>query len=157
MAEGSLITDELKKMIGVSWEPVIFKIEEGAIQRYAQAIGDPNPLFNDADYANKSKYGRIICPPGFTGWPVKAGFSVFKVVDLLIKAGAPPRLLDGGVEYEFLEPVGAGDTLVATVKVVNITERETKMGKTMFTKIETTFLNQNGNVALKGWSTMIQF
>jgi len=157
MAEGSLITDELKKMIDVPWEPVIFKIEEGAIQRYAQAIGDTNPLFNDADYANKSKYGRIICPPGLTGWPVKAGFSVFKVVDLLIKAGAPPRLLDGGVEYEFLEPVGAGDTLVATVKVVNITERETKMGKTMFTKIETTFLNQNGNVALKGWSTMIQF
>ena len=157
MAEGSLITDELKKMIGVPSEPVIFRIEEGAIQRYAQAIGDTNPLFNDADYAKKSKYGRMICPPGFTGWPVKTGFSVFNLFDSLIKAGAPPRLLDGGVEYEFLEPVGAGDTLVATVKVVNITERETKMGKTMFTKIETTFLNQNGNVAMKGWSTMIQF
>ena len=157
MAEGSLITDELKKMIGVPSEPVIFKIEEGAIQRYAQAIGDPNPLFNDIDYARKSKFGRMICPPGFTGWPVKTGFSIFNLVDSMIKAGAPPRLLDGGVEYEFLEPVGAGDTLIATVKVVNITERETKMGKTMFTKIETTFLNQNGNVALKGWATMLQF
>ena len=157
MAEGSLITDELKRMIGVPSEPVVFKVEAGAIQRYAQAIGDSNPLFNDVDYAKKSKYGRMICPPGFAGWPVKAGFSVFKLVDSLIKAGAPTRLLDGGVEFEFLEPIGAGDTLVATTKIASITEKETKMGKTMFTTIEITFLNQNGNVALKSRSTMIQF
>jgi acyl dehydratase len=157
MAGGSLIADELKRMIGVPSEPIIFRIEEGAIQRYAQAIGDPNPLFNDADYAKKSKYGRMICPPGFAGWPVKGGFSVFKLVDSLIKAGAPPRLLDGGVEFEFFEPVGAGDTLVATVKVANMAEKETKMGKTMFTTVETTFVNQKGNVALKSRSTMIQF
>lgn len=73
MAGGSLIADKLEKMIGVSSEPLIFKIEEGVIQRCARAIGDPNPLFNDADYANKSKYGRMICSPGFTGWPVKVG------------------------------------------------------------------------------------
>ena len=69
MPEGSLITDELKKLIGVPWEPQIFKVEEGAIKRYAEAIDDPNPLYNDAEYARKSAYGRLICPPGFTGWP----------------------------------------------------------------------------------------
>jgi len=157
MAEGSLITEELRKLIGVPSEPIIFKVEEGAIQRYAQAIGDPNPLYNDIDYARKSKHGRLMCPPGFTGWPVKGGISVFKLVDTLVKAGAPPRLLDGGVEFEFFEPVGAGDTLVATTKIVDISEKETKMGKTMFTTLETTFLNQNGNVALKSRSTLIQF
>lgn len=157
MAEGSLITEELRKLIGVPSEPTIFKVEEGAIQRYAQAIGDPNPLYNDIDYARKSKYGRLMCPPGFAGWPVKGGISVFKLVDTLVKAGAPSRLLDGGVEFEFLEPVGAGDTLVATTKIIDISEKETKMGKTMFTTLETTFLNQNGNVALKSRSTLIQF
>lgn len=157
MAEGSLITDELKKMVGVPSEPIIFKIEEGAIQRYAQAIDDSNPLFNDIENASKNKYGRLICPPGFTGWPIKGGISYIKLVESLIKAGAPPRLLDGGVEFEFFVPVGAGEVLTATTKIVNMTERETKMGKTMFTKIETTFLNQNGNVALKSQSTLIQF
>ncbi|HIE17812.1 MAG TPA: hypothetical protein EYP71_06410 [Dehalococcoidia bacterium] len=157
MAEGSLITEELRKLIGIPSEPIIFKVEEGAIQRYAQAIGDPNPLYNDIDYAKKSKYGRLMCPPGFTGWPVKGGISVFRLVDTLVKAGAPSRLLDGGVEFEFFEPVGAGDTLIGTTKIIDISERETRMGKTMFTTLETTFLNQNGNVALKSRSTLIQF
>ncbi len=157
MAEGSIITDELKKLIGVSGEPITFKVEEGAIQRYAQAIGDPNPLFNDIENASKNKYGRLICPPGFTGWPIKGGISVFKLVDSLIKAGAPTRLLDGGVEFEFVEPIGAGDVLTTTTKIASITERETRMGKTMFTTVETTFVNQKGKVALNGRATFIQF
>lgn len=157
MAEDSLITEELRKMIGVPSEPITFKIEEGAIQRYAQAIGDTNPLFNDIENAGKNKYGRLVCPPGFTGWPVKGGISFIKLVESLVKAGSPPRLLDGGVEFEFCEPIGAGDVLTATTKITNMRERETKMGKMMFTKVETTFLKQNGNLALKSWSTLIQF
>ena len=157
MAEGSLITEELRKMIGISSEPIIFEIEEGAIQRYAQAIGDSHPLFNDIENAGKNKYGRLMCPPGFTGWPIKGGISFIKLVESLIKAGAPPRLLDGGVEFEFLVPIGAGDVLTATTKIAKMTERETKMGKMMFTKVETTFLNKDGAVALKSWSTLIQF
>ena len=158
MANGSLITDELRKLIGVSSGPIIFKVEEGAIQRYAQAIGDPNPLYNDPDYASKAKHGRLLAPPGFTGWPVEPGpLSVFKLVASLEKAGAPPRVLDGGVEFEFIDPVGAGDVLTATTKIASITERETRLGKTMFTTVEVTFVNQKGDVALKSRSTLIQF
>ncbi len=157
MAEGSLITDELRKLIGVTLETIVFKVEEGAIQRYAQAIGDSNPLYNDPDFASKTKYGRLLAPPGFTGWPVKAGRPTDKLFEFLVKGGAPPRLLDGGVEFEFIEPVGAGDVLTATTKIANITERETRLGKTMFTTVEITFVNQKGDVALKSWSTLIQF
>jgi len=157
MAEGRLITDELRKLIGVSAEPIVFKVEEGAIQRYAQAIGDSNPLFNAPDFASKTKYGRLLAPPGFTGWPVKGGRPTEKLLESLVKAGAPPRLLDGGIEFEFIEPVGAGDVLTATTKIASITERETRLGKAMFTTVEISFVNQKGNVALKSWATLIQF
>ncbi len=157
MPEGSLITDELRKLIGVSSGPIIFKVEEGAIQRYAQAIGDPNPLYNDPDYASKTRHGRLLAPPGFTGWPVKADRPTDKLFETLAKAGAPPRVLDGGVEFEFIDPVGAGDVLTATTRISSITERETRLGKTMFTTVEITFVNQTGNVALKSRSTLIQF
>ena len=157
MANGSLITDELRKLIGVTLETIVFKVEEGAIQRYAQAIGDPNPLYNDPDFASKTKYGRLLAPPGCTGWPIKAGRLSDKLLESLVKAGAPSRLLDGGVEFEFIEPVGAGAILTATTKIANMTERETRVGKTMFTTLETTFVNQKGNVALKGRSTFILF
>ena len=157
MAESSLITRELRELIDVTLETIVFKVEEGAIQRYAKAIGDLNPLFNEPDFASKTKYGRLLAPPGFTGWPVKAGWDMFKLVESLVKAGAPSRLLDGGVGFEFLEPVGAGDVLTATTKIADMTERETKLGKTIFTTLETTFVNQKGNVALKSRSTLIMF
>lgn len=157
MANGSLITDEMRELIGKTLDTIVFKVEEGAIQRYAQAIGDPNPLFNDPDYASKAKYRRLIAPPGFTGWPTKAGRPTEKLFAFLVKAGAPSRILDGGIELEFIEPIAAGDILTATSKIAKVTERETKLGKTMFTTAEVTYVNQKGNVVLRSWATIIQF
>ncbi|TET57884.1 MAG: hypothetical protein E3J50_00750 [Dehalococcoidia bacterium] len=157
MAEGSLITGELRRLIGVPSEAIVFRIEEGAIQRYAQAIGDPNPLYNDPDFASKTKHRRLMAPPGFTGWPVQVGRPTEKLVESLVRAGAPPRILDGGVEFEFIEPIGAGDVLTATPKIASITERETRLGKTMFTTAEITFVNQEGIAVLRSRSTLIQF
>jgi len=157
MTEGSLITDELRKLIGMSSGPIVSKVEEGAIQRYAQAIGDPNPLYSDPDFAIKTKHGRLLAPPGFTGWPIKAGRPTERLFESLAKAGAPTRGLDGGVEFEFIEPIGASDVLTAKTKIVNIIERETRLGKTMFTTVEATFVNQKGNVVLKSRSILIQF
>jgi acyl dehydratase len=157
MANDSLITDELRKLIGVTLDTIIFKVEEGAIQRYAQAIGDPNPLYNDPDYASKTKYGRLLAPPGFTGWAVKGGRPTEKLFAFLTRAGAPPRILDGGIDFEFIEPIGAGDVLTATTKIAKVAERETKLGKTMFTTAEVTYVNQKGNTVLRSWATIIQF
>ncbi len=153
----STISEKLQKLIGTRSEPVIFKVEEGAIQRYAEAIGDPNPLYNDIDYARKSKFGRLICPPGFTGWPVKHRRITEGPVELLVKAGAPTRLLDGGVEFEFFEPIGAGDMLAASTTITEITERQTRLGKTLFTSVEVKYVNQNGSLVLKAKQTFIMF
>ena len=155
MAGNTLITDELKKLIGIPMDPSIFKVEEGAIRRYAEAIGDPNPLYNDVDYASKSKYGRLVCPPGFTGWPVKGKLPVFRTVEAISKAGAPPRVLDGDIEFEFFVPICAGDILVAICKIADMVEKETKRGKMIFTSLETTFVNQNGDVAIRSRATYI--
>jgi len=157
MTEGSLITDKLRALIGVPWESVVFKVEEGAIQRYARAIGDPNPLFNDAHYVRGTKHGRLLAPPGFAGWPVHEARTKEKLFETLIKAGGPPRILDAGVELEFLEAVGAGDVLTATLRIAGITERETRLGATMFTTAETMYVNERGEVALKSRSTLMQF
>ncbi len=157
MAEDSLITDELRKLMGMTLDSIVFKVEEGAIQRYARAIGDPNPMFNDPNFASRTKFGRLLAPPGFTGWPVKAGWDMFELVESLVKAGAPSRILDGGIEFEFIEAIGAGDALTATTKLAGMTERETRLGKTIFTTIEVSFVSQKGNLALRSRSTFIMF
>lgn len=153
-----VVTDSLKALIGHTEPPVVYKVEEGAIQRFARAVGDDNPLFNDIEYAAESEFGRLMAPPAFTGWPVGAsGFDVFKFIEKLIKAGAPMGLLDGGVEYEFYAPTGAGDTLVSTTKVASIEGRETKMGPTMVTTVETVYVNQRGALALIARNTFLSF
>jgi acyl dehydratase len=153
-----VVPDALKAMIGKSEAPVVYKIEEGAIQRYARSVGDTNPLYNDIEYAANSEFGKLMAPPAFIGWPVgAAGFDVFKFIEKLIKAGAPMGLLDGGVEYEFLSPVGSGDYLVGDTKIASMEGRETKMGPTMVTTVETIYTNQRGAVAIVARNTFLSF
>jgi len=54
-----------------------------AILKFAEGIGDPNPLWTDAEYAKKTRYGSIVAPPSFIwatiahvqfGWKGLGGF-----------------------------------------------------------------------------------
>ena len=100
-----VVPDTLKALVGQSEPPVVYKIEEGAIQRYARSVGDSNSLYNDINYAANSEFGRLMAPPAFVGWPVgAAGFDVFKFIEKLIKAGAPMGLLDGCLLYTSPSP-----------------------------------------------------
>ena len=55
----------------------------GAIKRFADGIGDPNPLWRDVEYGKQTRYGSIIAPPSWAfsvlagiqfGWQGIAGF-----------------------------------------------------------------------------------
>ena len=54
-----------------------------AILRFCEGIGDDNPLWTQADYAEKTQHGSLIAPPSFifaclavvqVGWPGLGGF-----------------------------------------------------------------------------------
>ncbi len=65
MVVDSKIIQELENRVGIEGQPVVYDIEEGTIKRFARAIGDPNPLWQDEEYAVKTDYGGIIAPPNF--------------------------------------------------------------------------------------------
>ncbi|MGB2800102.1 MAG: MaoC family dehydratase N-terminal domain-containing protein [Dehalococcoidia bacterium] len=157
MADESILTDEIKAMIGTLSEPVIMEVGRVAIRRYADAVGDDNPLFHEVEDAKAAGYEDLICPPGFWGWPIKGratigGMSIVGAV--LVKAGLF-RILDGGVDQEFYIPIRAGDILTAYSKIADIREREGKTGKMIFTTVETTYLNQNGDTVAVNRATVI--
>jgi len=77
-----MIPDEIKKLIGTSGTVKYYEVEKGAIRRFAEAVNDANPLFQDEEYARKSQYGTIIAPPGFFGWPLKQTRGSPLVVDI---------------------------------------------------------------------------
>src|SRR5262245_693847 len=45
-----------------SWK---FPVEAGDIMLFARALGDPNPIYSDAEYARTTRCGGIIAPPTF--------------------------------------------------------------------------------------------
>jgi acyl dehydratase len=74
-----------------------------AILKFAEGVGDPNPLWTDADYAGKSPYGGIVAPPSFVwaclaqvqfGWRGLGGFHA-------------------GCDVEFMKPIHLGDKVSA--------------------------------------------
>jgi len=154
MAQDSVITDEMRSLVGVESEPSVYEIEREPIRRWAEAIGDSNPLYHDEEYAKKCGYDSIIAPPGFVGnydFPVKVGKSARRVRSPLT------RNLNGGNEYEFFKTVCAGDILTATTKLADIREREGRMGKMLFVVYETTFRDEKGEVVAKSRNTGISY
>jgi len=70
-----------------------------AILRFSEGIGDGNPLWTRADYAEKSHYGTLVAPPSYifaclggvqVGWPGLGGFHC----ETTIKFFKPIRLGD---------------------------------------------------------------
>jgi acyl dehydratase len=152
-----MVPDELKQYIGKIDPPHVREVERGSIRRYADAVGNDNPLYFDEEYASESRYGTIIAPPGFFGWPMQSVPSSEGIIGLMtamINAGYY-RILDGGMSYECFLPVRAGDILIASPKVKDVSAKEGKSGTMMVCNFETTYLNQNGDLVAKAYQTLI--
>ena len=144
MVEDSLITEELRSKIGIESAPEVYEIEKGMIRRFVLAIDDPNPLWQDEEYARKSRYGGIIAPPTFV---LTIGFDELQQVLESIPYGG---LLHGSTELECYQPVRPGDIISVTTKITNIRERQDrKMGKMVFVTLDVTYKNQRQELVAK--------
>ncbi len=159
-----MLPEEITKWIGKPTGTSVFQVEREAIRRFADSVGDDNPLYWDEEYAKKSKYGSIIAPPGIMATPWYGGRAKpwGKREEAtgggqgpnLAKAGFG-RVLDGGVEWDFFKPIKAGDTITAVSSIKDITVREGRTGKMAFIIRETTYTNQKGEVICKARGTSI--
>jgi acyl dehydratase len=158
MTSDSGLMDELRGFIGLKTNPGFNEVERGAIRRYAEAVGNPNPLHTDVEYARKSRHGELICPPGFFGWPKQVNTGALEVMGPVFGAvfnAGLVRIIDAGIEYEFFLPVRAGDTLTWFAQFADAKEREGKQGKMAFLTMELTYMNQNGDMVAKARQTFL--
>ena len=154
MAEDPVITDEMRSMIGVESDTSVYEIEKGAIRKWADAIGDPNPLYHDEKYAKKRGYRSIIAPPAFIAhyaFPIEPSQKQVSIRNPFT------RRLNGGNEYESFQAIQAGDFITSTTKVAELFEREGRLGKMLFIIYETTHKNQEGGVVAKARKISINY
>ncbi len=133
---GKYISDEQKRFIGVESEPITHDVERGAIRLFAQAIGDPNPLFNDEKQARKTRFGGMIAPPTYIRLLMPREMPRVDIPNM------PKRLLDGGSEWEFYEPIRPGDRITVIARLADLRETEGRMGTMVVRVTEVRYINQ---------------
>ncbi|HAL47340.1 MAG TPA: MaoC family dehydratase [Dehalococcoidia bacterium] len=140
----------MRAAINVESEPYTNAVEQGAIEKFARAIGDTNPLFSDEAAARKSRYGGIIGPPTF--------FRSLRSGPSKVDVQSPyPANLDGGSEWEYFEPVRPGDRITVTTYLANAFERAGRLGNMLFMVRETKYVNQFDTVVALQRSTGISY
>ena len=147
----TFLTEEMRQQaIGVESPPTTVEVEKGAIIEFAQAIGDDNPVFNDEIAARNTRYGGLIAPPTFLR-------SVIVERPEYMFEMPYDRLLDGGSEWEYFEPVRAGDRITAVSRITDMSERTGRMGLMVMTTYVITYRNQFDQVVATQASTSIRY
>jgi 3-hydroxybutyryl-CoA dehydratase len=110
-------------------------ITEDDILLFALVSGDHNPIHLDAEYAEKSLFGKRIAH----------GFLIGSLISAVLGNDMPgPGSIYLGQTLKFLAPIHIGDTVTVTVKVVEL--REDKRIITLHTNCT----NQHGTLVLSG-------
>jgi hypothetical protein len=131
--------------VGHRFPESTFYVDPVRVEEFVLAIGvDPQPGY-------RAEIGAPV-PPGFLVYVTTYGADpVHEVLefDLL-------RTVFAGVEEEFLAPVRIGDELVVRPQVTKITEKTGGSGRLTFAEITTDYLLDDGTVAVRERSTVVQ-
>ncbi len=106
-----------RSLIGRESEPVVHEVEKGALRRFAEALGDPNPVYVDEGAARAAGYTSLVAPPTFA--VVLTSNERFRhSLDLGTRS-----ILHGEQQFEYGRPIVAGDRITVRSKVADVHER----------------------------------
>ncbi len=151
MPGNELLSPELRRAVGVSSAPITYLVEKGHIKRFAEAVGETNPLYLDEAPAGESVQASLIAPPTF--------LRVLAAADLPDIIGLVPlkRRLDGGSEWEFFEHVKSGDSITVVAHYSDFKIRNGRNGEMLFAILETIYTDQLGRVVATQKATRILY
>ena len=105
------------------------------VELYAEITGDRNPLHFDADFAGRTRFGRLVAQGGITAGMLNA----------LVAMDLPgPGTVFMSQSLRYLAPTYLGDTLTAEVEVLAV-----KPDKPVC-QLRATITNQDGTLVLEG-------
>ncbi len=148
----SLITEELKAQLGkVTETRVSFPVSASDIRKWAIAVywpEKPPRLFWDEEYAKKTRYGGIVAPEEFNpfAWPAE-GSPFIQVVPGSDPNAPGTRGLNAGADATY-SPVRIrpGDVITAVTTVLDVYERQGRLGRMLFIVMESPWTNQRGEL-----------
>jgi len=148
-----------------------FPVESGHVMMFARAVGDPNPIYADPDYAATTEVGHVIAPPTFVqasaqfdpDYPLRPKFGQRWFGSGAPAGASPPERSGSGSgsgggsgtglhaeqHYEYHRHVRPGDVLSAVTREGRSWEREGRRGGTLsFRESITEYRDQNGELVV---------
>ena len=137
--------------VGKQYPPFEYEVGREKIREYSNAVGESDPVHHDPEAARAAGFRGVVAPPMFC---------------VVYSAGAMgPAILDpetginlmmmvhGGQEFEWGEPVCAGDTITTTARLADVSD---KNGMTFYV-FESESTNQDGKATVKGtWTNIVR-
>jgi acyl dehydratase len=144
-----LAVDESKK--GRSYPPFEYEVGREKIREYAFAVGEHDPVHHDRDAAQAAGFRNLVAPPMFA-----VVYSTGSVAPAILdpEVGIDfARMLHGSQEFEWDEPVCAGDTITTETTLEDLYER-TGMEFYVFKSVSK---NQDGKQVVRGtWTNIVR-
>ena len=100
----------------------IYQVGREKIREFADAIGDPQPMYRDVDAANAAGHPDVIAPPTF----VMVLFNQYALEAVVRDPGLGlyyDRMVHGDMSFAYTRPVQAGDRLVVSTHIDEIMAR----------------------------------
>jgi acyl dehydratase len=136
--------------VGQRFEPAQFEVDADRIRQYAEAVGEDNPVHHDPEAAKAAGFRDLVAPPMFAvvySAPAM-GPPIFEIIGELL-----PRMVHGGQEFVWGEPVCAGDTIMTRAEMKEIYEKDGK-GFYVFESVST---NQDGQETVRAtWTNIVR-
>src|SRR5918912_4042307 len=111
-----------RSLIGRKSDPIVHEVERGEIRRFAEAVGDPNPIYVDEAAARAAGFPGLVAPPTYAA-ALAANERFRHSLDLGSRA-----LLHVDQQLEYGRPIVAGDQLTVTSRVADVQERAAGAG-----------------------------
>lgn len=126
-----------RELLGKSYEMEPVSVTEEAIQRFAKAVGETNPLFLNPETARTSPQKSLIAPPTFC-------FFCYPPMERLEHRFPEPGVFLGGISCELFRLLRPGDVLFGRGGIVDVFEKTGRGGRMVFTVHELLYTDRRG-------------
>lgn len=138
-----------KSLIGRESDPVVHDVEKNAIRRFAEALGDPNPIYVDEASAKSAGFAGLVAPPTFASTLV-VNDRFRHSLDLGTR-----NVLHGEQVIETSRPIVAGARITVKTKVADVQERTGPSGTMDFLVLEDEGRDDKGELVFRTRETLI--
>jgi len=138
-----------RSLVGTETAPFTVEVERGAIRRFAEAIGDNNPIFNDPAAAKQQGYADLVAPPTFaTSFRLPMDPPWIANLDRR-------RIVAGETSFAIVRPITAGMVLTCRMKLRAVEDKGGRKGQMQLLHQDLEGSDANGDIVFVSSRTTV--